>query len=44
VITIWNVALGVAVMLWAFGYRQMRQLLSKQGRQQAREQPAPDPP
>jgi uncharacterized membrane protein YbhN (UPF0104 family) len=29
VITLWNVVLGVAVMLWAFGYGQMKDLLSK---------------
>jgi uncharacterized membrane protein YbhN (UPF0104 family) len=29
VMTIWNVVLGVAVMLWAFGFRQMRTLLSR---------------
>jgi len=44
VITIWNVVLGLVVMLWAFGYRQMRQLLSKEGRRQAREQKPPSAP
>jgi uncharacterized membrane protein YbhN (UPF0104 family) len=44
VITIWNVVLGVIVMLWAFGYRQMRQLLSKEGRQQSQEEAAPESP
>jgi uncharacterized membrane protein YbhN (UPF0104 family) len=39
VITIWNVVLGVTVMLWAFGYRQVRQMLSKQSRKQPQEQP-----
>ena len=29
VLTIWNVLLGVVVMLWAFGYEQMKQLFSK---------------
>jgi hypothetical protein len=29
VITLWNVVLGVAVMLWAFGYGQMKELLWK---------------
>jgi uncharacterized membrane protein YbhN (UPF0104 family) len=29
VMTIWNVILGVTVMLWAFGYTQMRTLLSR---------------
>jgi uncharacterized membrane protein YbhN (UPF0104 family) len=28
VMTIWNVVLGLAVMLWAFGYTQMKALLS----------------
>ena len=31
VITLWNVVLGVAVMLWAFGWHQMRTLLSRHG-------------
>jgi uncharacterized membrane protein YbhN (UPF0104 family) len=39
VMTIWNVVLGLIVMLWAFGYGQMKELLSKQGRRQAQEQP-----
>ena len=29
ILTIWNVVLGLAVMLWAFGFDQMKQLLSK---------------
>jgi uncharacterized membrane protein YbhN (UPF0104 family) len=29
VITLWNVVLGVAVMLWAFGYGQMKEILFK---------------
>jgi uncharacterized membrane protein YbhN (UPF0104 family) len=29
VITLWNVVLGLAVMLWAFGYGQVKQLLSR---------------
>ncbi|MDP9302960.1 MAG: flippase-like domain-containing protein [Actinomycetota bacterium] len=33
VITLWNVLLGVAVMLWAFGYKQMKELLSKSQKQ-----------
>ena len=33
VMTIWNVVLGVIVMLWAFGFDQMRTLLSREGRQ-----------
>ena len=31
--TIWNVVLGLIVMLWAFGFHQMRTLLSRKGRQ-----------
>jgi uncharacterized membrane protein YbhN (UPF0104 family) len=38
VMTIWNVVLGLAVMLWAFGFAQVRHLLSKQGRTEARAQ------
>lgn len=38
VITIWNVVLGVAVMLWAFGFSQMKELLSKSHRH-GQEQP-----
>jgi hypothetical protein len=34
-----NVLLGVAVMLWPLDYRQVRQMLSSQGRKQAQEQP-----
>lgn len=33
VMTIWNVVLGLIVMLWAFGFGQMRTLLSRKGRQ-----------
>ena len=33
VMTIWNVVLGLIVMLWAFGFDQMRTLLSREGRQ-----------
>ena len=39
VITIWNVVLGVAVMLWAFGYHQMKDLLLK-SRKHGQEQPS----
>ena len=31
IITIWNVVLGVIVMLWAFGFTQMRELVKKRG-------------
>jgi hypothetical protein len=40
VLTIWNVVLGIVVMLWAFGFEQMRKLLSKSERTQAVEQPS----
>jgi uncharacterized membrane protein YbhN (UPF0104 family) len=39
VITIWNVVLGVVVMLWAFGYGQMKELFKKRGEKQVQEQP-----
>jgi hypothetical protein len=29
ILTIWNIVLGVVVMLWAFGYRTVKELLSK---------------
>jgi uncharacterized membrane protein YbhN (UPF0104 family) len=32
VITVWNVILGLVVMLWAFGYKQMKTLLPRRGR------------
>jgi uncharacterized membrane protein YbhN (UPF0104 family) len=32
VITIWNVVLGVAVMVWAFGFTQMREMLRRKGK------------
>jgi uncharacterized membrane protein YbhN (UPF0104 family) len=34
VITIWNVVLGGAVLLWAFGFTQARQMLSRKGREE----------
>jgi uncharacterized membrane protein YbhN (UPF0104 family) len=34
VITIWNVVLGVAVLLWAFGFTQAKQMLSRNGRKE----------
>jgi hypothetical protein len=40
VLMMWNVVLGVALMLWAFGYTQTRQLLSRTRRKQAQEQGA----
>ena len=36
ILTIWNVVLGLAVMLWAFGFDQMKGLLSKNERAQPR--------
>ncbi len=41
ILTIWNVVLGVAVMLWAFGYRQTKELFSRKARKQAQERPVP---
>jgi len=35
VITAWNIILGVAVMIWAFGYTQTKAMLKKSGRKQA---------
>jgi uncharacterized membrane protein YbhN (UPF0104 family) len=34
VMTIWNVVLGVIVMAWAFGLRQVRQMFSRKGEKQ----------
>jgi uncharacterized membrane protein YbhN (UPF0104 family) len=39
ILTIWNVVLGIVVMLWAFGFGQMKQMLSKKERADAIEQP-----
>jgi hypothetical protein len=41
IITIWNVVLGVVVMLWAFGYGAAKDLLFK--RKKAPETPAVAP-
>jgi uncharacterized membrane protein YbhN (UPF0104 family) len=38
ILTIWNVFLGITVMVWAFGYRQMKDMLSKKDETQAQEQ------
>jgi uncharacterized membrane protein YbhN (UPF0104 family) len=38
ILTIWNVVLGITVMVWAFGFRQVRDMLSKKDRTQAQEQ------
>jgi hypothetical protein len=35
VITAWNVVLGVAVMLWAFGYTQTKEMLTRSGRKES---------
>jgi hypothetical protein len=40
VLTIWNVVLGLTVMLWAFGFDQAKKLLSKSERAKALEQPS----
>ena len=37
ILTIWNVLLGIVLMLWAFGWNQMRDLLSKATHKQAHE-------
>jgi hypothetical protein len=39
VMTIWNVVLGLVVMLWAFGWTQLRTLLPGKGAK-----PVPEPP
>jgi uncharacterized membrane protein YbhN (UPF0104 family) len=39
IMTIWNVVLGVAVMLWAFGFAQVKELLSRKGGTQPSPQP-----
>jgi len=40
VLTIWNVVLGIVVMLWAFGFDQAKKLLWKRDRTEALEQPS----
>jgi uncharacterized membrane protein YbhN (UPF0104 family) len=40
VLTIWNVVLGVVVMVWGLGYAQMKEMFSKKGGRQAQEQPS----
>ena len=37
ILTMWNVLLGIVVMLWAFGWNQVRDLLSKSTHKQAHE-------
>ncbi len=39
VLTIWNIVLGIAVMLWAFGYGQVKELLSRKDEKKVEEQP-----
>jgi uncharacterized membrane protein YbhN (UPF0104 family) len=34
ILTIWNVVLGLVVMLWAFGYKQVKVLLTRKGKKQ----------
>jgi uncharacterized membrane protein YbhN (UPF0104 family) len=41
ILTIWNVALGAVVMLWAFGYRTVKELLSKKSGTEPQVKPAP---
>jgi uncharacterized membrane protein YbhN (UPF0104 family) len=38
ILTIWNVVLGITVMVWAFGYGQMKDMLSKKDGTQPQEQ------
>ena len=40
ILTIWNVVLGIAVMLWAFGWHQVRDLLMKSRRRKPAQEPA----
>jgi uncharacterized membrane protein YbhN (UPF0104 family) len=40
ILTIWNVVLGIAVMLWAFGWHQVRDLLRKSRRKKPAQEPA----
>jgi uncharacterized membrane protein YbhN (UPF0104 family) len=40
ILTIWNVVLGIAVMLWAFGWHQVRDLLMKSRRKKPAQEPA----
>jgi uncharacterized membrane protein YbhN (UPF0104 family) len=41
ILTIWNVVLGAVVMLWAFGYRTVKELLSKKSDTQPQAKTAP---
>ena len=40
ILTIWNVVLGIAVMLWAFGWHQVRDLLMKSRHKKPAQEPA----
>jgi uncharacterized membrane protein YbhN (UPF0104 family) len=40
ILTVWNVVLGIVVMLWAFGFDQVKRLLFKSERADAIEQPS----
>ena len=40
VITIWNVVLGIVLVLWAFGFSQARQLFSRSGDGKSHQPPA----
>jgi len=39
IMTIWNVLLGLVVMLWAFGFGGVKELLSRKGKDQPQAQP-----
>jgi uncharacterized membrane protein YbhN (UPF0104 family) len=41
VITIWNVVLGVAVMIWAFGFTAAKELMFRRGKDQPESQTVP---
>jgi uncharacterized membrane protein YbhN (UPF0104 family) len=41
ILTIWNVVLGLAVLLWAFGPGQMKEMFSRRGKQQKQQQEQP---
>ena len=40
ILTIWNVVLGITVMLWAFGWHQVRDLLMKSRHKKPAQEPA----
>jgi uncharacterized membrane protein YbhN (UPF0104 family) len=43
ILTIWNVLLGIGVMLWAFGWHQVRDLLMKSRRPNPKKPRSPAP-